>query len=163
MTALRTRYVVDASVGAKLVVEEPLTDRARALFARFETEPGWEGFVPDLFYVECANILWKCVRRFRISAEVALASIGKLQGLVLSKVGTDDILREVVRLAIEHAISAYDATYVASALLVGAPLVTCDEPLAEKFAGKQPSVVLLADLPLAAPTQETDRQRNGGG
>jgi len=150
MSSPGTRYVVDASVAIKLIVEEPLTDRARALFSLFESDPASEAYVPDLFYVECANTLWKCVRRFRISETVALEGIEKLQSLILTQVSTSHVLREALRLAIEHGISAYDATYVASALLVRAPLVTCDEPLAEKFAGKQPSVALLANLPLAS-------------
>jgi len=147
MTAARTRYVVDASVGIKLFVNEPYSDKAHELFSLAAGEPRTEFHVPELFYVESANILWKCVRRARITEASALESVARLQGLPLSRVATDAILREALRLAIEHGISAYDATYVASALLVGAPLVTCDEPLAEKFAGKQPSVVLLAHLP----------------
>ncbi|HPD16317.1 MAG TPA: hypothetical protein PLE19_15295 [Planctomycetota bacterium] len=51
-------------------------------------------------------------------------------------------------MALEHAISAYDAACVASALLLGAPLATCDAPLAHQLGGRQPCVILLSDLPL---------------
>ncbi|HUT36775.1 MAG TPA: type II toxin-antitoxin system VapC family toxin [Planctomycetota bacterium] len=151
MTAVATHYVVDASVGIKLFVNEPHSDKAHALFSLAAGDPRTEFHVPELFYIESVNILWKCVRRARITETSALESVVRLQGLPLSRVATDGILREALRLALEHRISAYDATYVASALLVGAPLVTCDEPLAGKFKGKQPSVVLLADLPLPQP------------
>ncbi len=61
---------------------------------------------------------------------------------------TDDVLQDALRLALEHAISAYDAACVASALLLGAPLATCDAPLAHQLGGRQPCVILLSDLPL---------------
>ena len=56
--------VVDASVGIKLFLREPLSDAAHAFFAHLAEDPPARLFVPDLFFVECANILWKYVRRF---------------------------------------------------------------------------------------------------
>ena len=49
--------VVDASVAIKLVITEPLSNEAHALFAHLARDPAARFFVPDLFDVECANIL----------------------------------------------------------------------------------------------------------
>jgi predicted nucleic acid-binding protein len=59
-----TDCIIDASVGIKLFLVEPLSERAEALFNRLVDDPPARFFVPDLCYAECANILWKYVRRF---------------------------------------------------------------------------------------------------
>ncbi len=50
--------VVDASVAVKLYLAEPLAAEAAALFALL-VDPANVFHVPDLFYIECANIFWK--------------------------------------------------------------------------------------------------------
>ena len=59
MSAGPGRFVVDASVGIKLFVAEPLGEQADALFGLLAADPPAYLFVPDLFYIGCANILWK--------------------------------------------------------------------------------------------------------
>ena len=56
--------VVDASVGIKLFVVEELSDAAHRLFRQLTGYRPARFYVPDLFFVECANTLWKYVRRF---------------------------------------------------------------------------------------------------
>ena len=48
-------FVVDASVGIKLFVEEEFSEKVQALFDLLAKNPPTKLFVPDLFYVECAN------------------------------------------------------------------------------------------------------------
>ena len=57
------RYVPDANVAVKLFVVEDQSVEARAFFALLETDPGVAFYVPELFYTEVANVLWKYVRR----------------------------------------------------------------------------------------------------
>ena len=54
--------VVDASAGIKLFLDEPLSERADTLFDHLSDDPPARFHVPDLFFVECANILWKYAR-----------------------------------------------------------------------------------------------------
>ncbi len=74
--------VVDASVGIKLFVKEELSEQTHALFAHLTAIPPAQLHVPDLFFIECTNILWKYTRRFNYPAEKArkhlihLASVG---------------------------------------------------------------------------------------
>jgi len=57
--------VVDASVAAKWLLpaaQEPLVEQATHLLAQ-ETEGSADFIVPDLFWPEIGNVLWKAVRR----------------------------------------------------------------------------------------------------
>lgn len=68
------KCVVDASVGIKQFIPDPLTPKVNQLFAHL-SNPQTEIFVPDLFYIECGNILWKYVRaRLYAVADVPAAT-----------------------------------------------------------------------------------------
>jgi len=140
-----TRYVLDASVAIKLVINEPGSDHAHELLSRVADDPNGRIYVPGLFCAECANVLWKHVRRLRLPASAAERNLSRLLALPVTEVSTRDVAPAALRLAIEHGISAYDATYVAVAEHMVAPLVTADGPLVERFRGKQPAVLTLAD------------------
>ncbi len=76
-------YVVDASVGIKLFLVEPLSDRADALFSHVADDPPSRFYVPDLFFIECTNILWKYVQRFGYPADAAGQDVAALTKLPL--------------------------------------------------------------------------------
>ena len=50
-------WVVDASVGAMLFLPESLSGAAHHVFDMLSAEPSASLHVPDLFYVEVANVL----------------------------------------------------------------------------------------------------------
>ncbi|MEH2024315.1 type II toxin-antitoxin system VapC family toxin [Nostoc sp.] len=52
------RYVLDASVAIKWFVLEVHSDKARRLLTS-----NYTFLVPDFFFAEVANVLWKRVRR----------------------------------------------------------------------------------------------------
>jgi predicted nucleic acid-binding protein len=91
MTVTVRDCVVDASVGIKLCVAEALSDKVDALFSRAALDPPARLLVPDLFYVECANILWKHVRRSGHPADKARRDMQKLRDLHLHRVPTADL------------------------------------------------------------------------
>ncbi len=70
--------MVDASVAIKLFVNEPLSERADALFAHLTDSRPARFYVPDLFFVECANVLWKYVRRFGYPVGIAAKNLADL-------------------------------------------------------------------------------------
>lgn len=127
--------VVDASVGIKLFLAEDLADAADRLFSQLTASPPARLYVPDLFYVECANILWKYVRRFGYPPENARQDVADLRTLALVTVSTADLLEPALELALAYEITVYDASYAALARQLGLPLVTADAPLARKLAG----------------------------
>jgi predicted nucleic acid-binding protein len=139
------RWVVDASVGIKLFVAEDLSDRAHVLFAQLTTDPPAQLHVPDLFYIECANILWKYVRRFGYPANQARHDVSDLGKLALRLTATVDLRSEALESAMNHGISAYDGCYVALAERLAVPLITADERLAQTFSGASTEVLRLAD------------------
>ena len=51
MTQPPVCYVVDASVGIKLFVDEEFSEQAHALFSHLAADPSAELYVPDLFYI----------------------------------------------------------------------------------------------------------------
>jgi predicted nucleic acid-binding protein len=126
--------VVDASVGIKLFIDEALSDAAHALFGRLADDAQVHFFVPDLFYIECTNILWKYHLRYGLSADDANAAVAHLEQLRLQSVPTAHLMMDALAIAVEHAITAYDAAYVALAQRLAVPLVTADQALVRKLA-----------------------------
>jgi len=78
MTEVFLRCVLDASVGIKLFVEEEFSDKVQRLFSKLAEDPQAEFHVPDLLYIECANILLKYTRRFDRPLEDSLADLKDL-------------------------------------------------------------------------------------
>ena len=136
--------VVDASVGIKTRVAEPHSDRAVAVLRTITR--GTEIWVPDLFFVECANVLWKYVRRAGYPLETAQADIFHLVNLPLTAIPTDEFVTEALKLALAHDITVYDACYLALALRESAELVTADEKLIHKLAPYDYPIHFLAHL-----------------
>lgn len=123
-------YVVDASVGVKLFIDDPLSERAHQLFELLTAEKPVELYVPDLFYIECTNVLWKYVRWGGLALETARDNLNDLSCLRLNVVSTADLMAEALELAARYTLIAYDACYVALAQRLDLTLVTADAKLA---------------------------------
>lgn len=50
------RCVIDTNICIKQFIADPLTPKVNQLFDLLEA-PSIEFFVPDLFYIECANVM----------------------------------------------------------------------------------------------------------
>ena len=127
--------VIDASVGIKLFVDEELSEVADRLFAHLAADPPAQYYVPDLFFIECANILWKYVWRYGYPAENAQQDVIDLRALSLIAVSTADLLEPALELALKFEITAYDACYIALASRLALPFVTVDAILVRKLVG----------------------------
>jgi predicted nucleic acid-binding protein len=145
MTGL-SKCVLDASVGIKLLVKEDLSDAAESLFEEVAASPEIRHYVPDLFFVECANVLWKYVLRYGHSQEDACRNLSCLYALSLTHIQTPTLTPAALRIAMALSISVYDACYVAAADLVKAPLVTADERLVKRLANTKYQACHLRDL-----------------
>ena len=132
--------VVDASVAIKWVVEEVGTPDALALRRyRFSA--------PDLLIPECANILWKKVRRREISREEALLAARLLERADIDLVPMRQLLEPAIRLATALDHPAYDCSYLSLAQSTGRSFVTADTRFCAKMQGQVPpdQVLNLAD------------------
>jgi len=136
------RYVVDASVGIKLFVEEEFSEQTQALFSYLTADPPAEFYIPDLFYIECANILLKYTRRFGRSLEDSQADIVDLKFLSLKPTSTAELMEDALLLASEKNLTAYDACYAVLARNLDIPLITADEQLSEAIE----SAIFLGDF-----------------
>lgn len=138
--------VVDASVGIKLFVVEEFSEIADQLFRRLTATPPANFYVPDLFFVECANILWKYTRRFNYPAEDARQNIRDLRALALHSVSTADLIEPALELALAFNLTTYDACYAALARQLDLPLITADDALHRKLDSSDISVTPLKDM-----------------
>jgi predicted nucleic acid-binding protein len=126
-----SRCVVDASVGIKLFVDEPLSEQAHWLFEKLLLDPPVELYVPDLFFIECTNILWKYTHRYKRPVKDSLADLADLGHLALRVTSTADLMEDALSLAVQTGLTAYDACYAALARRLEIPVVTADEPVCQ--------------------------------
>jgi predicted nucleic acid-binding protein len=118
--------IIDASVAIKWVVDEPGTEEA--LLLRRERL-----FAPDLLIPECANILWKKVRRKEMSEREAALGARLLARADIQLEPMRSLLEPAMRLAISLDHPAYDCIYLALAEALGGELVTADNALYRKL------------------------------
>lgn len=120
-------FVVDASIaGAWLLPEEENTTAEQAMTQMAEED----AVAPDLLRHEIRSILLSAEKRERISADFVHSALARFRGLPLKLVGPGDDT-DVVRLSRRYRLSAYDAAYLALALLEQLPLATLNRQLAE--------------------------------
>ena len=151
MMATPVSCVVDASVGIKLVINEGLSAEAHALFAHLAQDPAARFFVPELFYLECANILWKHTQRSGYPLADAQLNLSTLSALALQRFSILSLPADSLTIAANHAITVYDACYVATAKHFGVPLVTADTKLVTKMTGSPFTVLFLGSLTIPTP------------
>ena len=145
MISVPLRAVVDASVAVKIFVPETLSTQAQEIFTRYASENGAELFVPDFFFVECANVFWKWVQRSDYPPRHAQEHLHDLIDLGLTVLPDQIVVEETLRIALKHRITAYDACYVAAAAQLRLPLITADEKLAMKLVKSSFEVLWLGD------------------
>jgi predicted nucleic acid-binding protein len=133
-------YVVDASVGIQLFLDEGSTDAVDALFASDAVL-----LVPDLFHIECTNILWKRVTRGLYPLQDARDNIADLHAMQLPTTPTAGLMAQALELAHRYGITAYDACYLALALLHGVPVLTADTRLRNSLDGSPIQVLTIPE------------------
>jgi predicted nucleic acid-binding protein len=115
--------VVDASVGLKWFLPEPDSVLAAAPHS---SEPNL--WMPDFWLHEVTNVLWREVRRQRLTPEEARDGLALLKAQVepvpTSHMNLHDHALEI-GIAINH--SPYDTMYVAFAIVVGATAVIASD------------------------------------
>jgi predicted nucleic acid-binding protein len=123
--------VIDASVAVKWVIDEEGTTQTPALRGLALT-------ATDLLIAECANILWKKVRRSELSEREAAFAAGLLARADIDLVAMRPYPETAIRIALALDHPAYDCVYIALAEAEGLRFVTANMSLARK-AGLQAS------------------------
>jgi predicted nucleic acid-binding protein len=133
-------YIVDASVGAKWCipsVHENLVAEAESLLEAFKLREV-SLVVPDLFWIEVANALWKSVGRAKLSLSEALTAFSLVQNSGIPTMPSATLLSAALNIATTHNRTVYDSLYVAMAVESSIELVTADEKLANALAAYLP-------------------------
>lgn len=141
--------VIDTSVCIKYFIADPLTAKVNQLFGHF-ANPQAVIFVPDLFYIECANVFWKYVRARMYTADEVQSDLVTLKNFPLRVVSTADLMADAVTIALNYGISAYDAAYVALSQQVNATLLTLDGKLVRALNASSYDVRLFSDFDVPA-------------
>ncbi|MGH9818000.1 MAG: type II toxin-antitoxin system VapC family toxin [Candidatus Acidiferrales bacterium] len=135
-----TLLILDASVAAKWYLparDEPLADEAFQLLRRYE-EGEVRFAVPDLFWAESANLLWKAVSRGRCTKQFAETALRELQERALPTVSSLPLLNLAFAIASAFQRSVYDSLYIALAVHSKAQFITADERLANAVVAQLP-------------------------
>ena len=132
--------VIDASVAAKWCLYESgesLISEAFSLLNRYGREEA-RLIVPDFFWVELGNLLWKAVRVKRCSQATAETSMAEMKQRNFPTVPSELLVGEALGIAMAFDRTVYDSIYVALAIHAGGQLVTADERLANALASRFP-------------------------
>ncbi len=134
--------MLDASVASKWwLPAEPGAPEAVDLFARYAA--GSVAFaVPDQFWSEATNVLWKAAGRRRLTADETRKAFSELSAVQCTTVPTLPLLPQALDLALRYRCSVYDAVYVVTALQLNSVLVTADAALARGLAAELPVKLL---------------------
>src|SRR5713226_9034069 len=112
-----SRFVVDASVGAKWFVAESDTDAAVRL-----QDPTHELHIPGFFAIEVANIVWKKRRRGELNRAEADFILSQLPLLPVLRHPEAPLLTAAFDLADRTQRTVYDCLYLALAIQLAAPM-----------------------------------------
>ncbi len=135
-----TSLVLDASVAVKWAIpstSETLTGESLQLLKRY-TQGEINFIVPDVFWAEVGNVLWKGVRRRRWQKAVAERAASDMRKRNFFTVSSLDLLSDAVRIAFANDRSVYDCLYVALAIQFKIEMITADERLANALAARLP-------------------------
>jgi predicted nucleic acid-binding protein len=140
-----TAFVLDASVAMKWAIpsaqetlrKETLTAEALQLLKRY-TDGDINFVVPDIFWAEVGNVLWKGVRQRRWSPAVAERVVSEIRDRNFFTVSSLELLPDALTIAFAHDRSVYDCLYVALAIRFKTEMITADERLANALAARLP-------------------------
>ena len=118
--------IIDASIAIKWVSVEEGTPEAVKLRRHAVA-------APELLLAECANILWKKIRRSELTAEEAGFAARLLADADIELMPMRRHFERAIEIATEIDHPAYDCLYLALAEAEGLPFVTADDRLMRKL------------------------------
>lgn len=114
-------WVIDASVGIQWLVPEIHSEAAQNFLTSEQIL-----LVPDLFFPEIGNILWKRVRRGEDTAEKAEATLADFSLLPLVIYASQPLTPAALTIALQTGRTVDDSLYLALAIATACSLVTAD-------------------------------------
>jgi predicted nucleic acid-binding protein len=136
-------FVVDASTGLKWFIPEVQSDAARRL-----QDSNHELHAPSLFDVECANVLWKKIRRAELTRAEADAILIQIPLLAVTRHPDGPLVSSAFDLADQTGRTVYDCLYLALAMRLNGRFATADQRFYRAMQGTAwgGSVLWIGDL-----------------
>jgi predicted nucleic acid-binding protein len=134
------RFVLDVSTAAKWVLpgsQEPLREEANELLHGYR-KGEVDFLVPDLFWSELGNVLWKSVRTNRVAKADAERALREIHLVGLKTVATQEVIETAFAIACATDRAFYDSVYVALAVDKGVSVLTADERLVNALGSRWP-------------------------
>ena len=144
-----TDFIIDSSVAAKWLLDEPGREKARQLIS-----PNVFLRAPDLIVSELGNIFWKKTVRGDLTNEKAAERLDTILrdhiDVTVHLLPAKILAKRASRIALATGRSVYDSLYLAAAVQAGCRLITADERFvrAIKDPNLIPHIVSLKDVTL---------------
>ena len=116
-----SKLVIDASVAAKWLFDEPQSELADHLLSGGDLL-----LAPDLLYAEIGNVIWKRLDRGQLVPERTDAILEEMLAVPVKFFPVAALMPDAVRIAHRYRRSFYDACYLALAIQESCMLVTAD-------------------------------------
>jgi predicted nucleic acid-binding protein len=133
-------FVLDASIAVKWAVpsaREPLTNESVALLKRYSNDE-IDFIVPDVFWAEVANALWRGVKRQRWDRQQAETAVADIRDRDFQTVSSQLLMTSALDIALAYDRNIYDCLYAALASDSRCDLVTADERLVNALGARYP-------------------------
>ena len=134
------RFVLDASVALKWAVppaSEPLASESLQLLRQY-AHGEIDFLVPDIFWAEIGNVLWKGSRQRRWTQATAEHIAAEMKAQKFTTVPSLALMTDALKIAFTYDRAVYDCLYVALAIQSKVEMITADERLANALASYLP-------------------------
>lgn len=125
-----TKYVVDANVAVKWVLPEIHAEAASRLLSSDNSL-----LVPDFFFPEVGNILWKQVRFGSATLEEAQFNFNQIAITPLQVCESKLLIPAALSIAVRVQQAVYDCVYLALAVAENCQMVTADKRFVNALQG----------------------------
>ena len=129
-----TSYIIDTSVFIKYVLPEEDSTTVEILITLHRASD-IRLSAPDFILTECANVLWKHVRREGMAVEDAVFALNRLINCAVHLTPQSGLLDDALQSAANLNIAVYDALFCVLAERENAPLITADAALLRRLSG----------------------------
>ena len=118
--------IIDASVAASWFLDDEVSPVASAVLDRMQG--GLPAFVPSIWPLEIASVLFNAERRKRIDKKHRDGALEKIERMPLTIIAAPSLsdLKTLRMLADKYQLTAYDAEYLREAVDLKLPLATQD-------------------------------------
>jgi predicted nucleic acid-binding protein len=137
-----TLYVIDASVAARFLLIEDLSNKAELILEKF-MNGSIDLAAPELIVYEIGNTLLKAFKQELISIQKAKEKILHFLDLKINfiEINKDDH-EKIIEWSIKNNVTYYDSVYVIASKKVKGILLTADDILYEKASKDVPTIHL---------------------